>query len=152
MNSAKRGSKKERSNTQVHDTWMVWRALTLWVYVVWDVIIHARKHEKMWRVRVFCSQALHRLQQIAISCKRSCFTKLKNMTATMRHWKKKMTNATFWCWLKKDWSRSFFSRWLVVTVHNCDCCSEVSVHFCLICSSEICQFFRYLSNSSDDGQ
>ena len=47
---------EERSNTQAHDAWMVWRALTPWANVVWDIIKHADKHEKMWRVRVFCSQ------------------------------------------------------------------------------------------------
>ena len=26
-----------------------------WANVVWDIIKHARKHEKMWRVSVFCS-------------------------------------------------------------------------------------------------
>ena len=76
-----------------------------WANVVWDIIKHARKHEKMWRVRVFCSHPPRRLQQIAISYKWSCYNKLKNImsstsfhsTATMRYWKKKKkkTNATF---------------------------------------------------------
>ena len=56
------------------------------------------------RENVTCECSVHtprRLQQIAISCKRSCYNKFKNMssasfhsTATMRYWKKK-TNATF---------------------------------------------------------
>ena len=47
-----------------------------------------------------------RLQQIAITCKRSCYNKIFlqklivsstsfRSTATMRYWKKKKTNATF---------------------------------------------------------
>ena len=47
---------EERSNTQAHDTWKTRRALTPWANVVWDTIISADKHEKMWRVTVFCSQ------------------------------------------------------------------------------------------------
>ena len=41
-----------------------------------DTVISAEKHEKMWRVR--CSvHTSRRLQQIAISCKRSGYNKLK---------------------------------------------------------------------------
>ena len=66
-----------------------------------DRLLHMRANtRKRWRVR--CTvYTPRRLQQIAISCKRSCYNKLKNMsstsfdpTATIKNWKKK-TDATF---------------------------------------------------------
>ena len=56
---------EERSDTQAHETWMTWRALTPWANVACDTLKHACKHEKMWRVR--CTvYTPRRLQQIAI--------------------------------------------------------------------------------------
>ena len=63
---------EERSNTQAHDTWMRWRAQTPWANVTCDTVMSAEKCEKMWHVRVFCSHP-SRMQQIAISCERSCY-------------------------------------------------------------------------------
>ena len=62
---------EERSNTQAHDTWMVWRALAPWTNFVWEIIrvrTNPRKCD-VWKSSVHTPL---RLQQIAPSCKRSC--------------------------------------------------------------------------------
>ena len=94
-------SVEERSDTQAHETWMIWRRPTPWVNVTCDIVKHTCKYEKMWRMR--CTvYTYRRKQQIVISCKRSCCNKWKNMssisvhsTVIMGEWKKKMTNITF---------------------------------------------------------
>ena len=90
MKSPKRGSKWEHTVTQAHDTWMGWRAQTLEPNVVWHYkCAQTREKGDVWGV-LFTSS--HRLQQIAIRCKRSCSTNFYP-TATMKNWKKK-TDAT----------------------------------------------------------
>ena len=100
MKSAKRGSKREQTITQAHDTWMIWRAQTLEPMSCDTSLQVGTNTRKRWRVR--CTvYTPRRLQQIAISCKRSCCNKFKKKsstsfypTATMKNWKK-MTDATF---------------------------------------------------------
>ena len=65
---------EERSNTQAHETRMRWRAQTL-EPMSCDITLWVRTNtRKKWRVRctVYTSR---RLQQIAISCNRSCYNK-----------------------------------------------------------------------------
>ena len=106
----------------------------------------------MWGCSV---HTLRRLQQIAISCVRSCYNKLKTLimsstsfhsTATMKYWKKKKkTNATFGI-DEKGWVQVALLQirggdgsklWLLLG----SLIGVSSVHFCLIVS------VRYTSSS-----
>ena len=67
--SAKRGSKRDQT-TQAHETWMGWRAQTLEPMSSETSLWVRTNARKRWRVR--CTvYTPRRLQQIAISCKRS---------------------------------------------------------------------------------
>ena len=100
MKSAKRGSKREQTITQAHDTWMGWRAQTL-EPMSCDITLQVRTNTRKTR-RVRCTvYTPRRLQQIAISCKRTYYNNFfirkisTNFypTAAMKNWKK--TDATF---------------------------------------------------------
>ena len=79
-------------------------------------------NEKKVTCEVYCLHS-RRLQQIAISCKRTYYNKLE---------KDELHQFSFHCHhevLEEDgchlWFWSFFSRFSVETVHYCDCYSEV---------------------------
>ena len=131
---------EERSHTQEHDTWMRWRAQTI-EPLSCDRSLHMRANtRKRWRVRcTVCT--LRRSQQIAISCKRTCYYNLKNGWAppvfiplppcsTGRRSRRMPP----WVLIERNWFRSLLSRFTVETVHICDCCSEVwsESHRCIL--------------------
>ena len=49
--------RSKRTITETHETWMIRCAHTPWANVTCDTAKHACKHEKMWRVRVFCAHS-----------------------------------------------------------------------------------------------
>ena len=140
---------EERWNTQAHDTWMVWRALTPWANVVWDIIMNGGQT----RENVTCEGVLFTppvsCKQIAISCKRSCYNKFKkcmsstsfHFTATMRYWKKKK-NATFGIDEKGLVQVVSSLLWLLFG----SLIGVSSVHFFLICSVRYTSF-SYISHT-----
>ena len=144
---------EERSNTKAHDTWMRWRAQTL-EPMSCETFINMRANTRkcdVWRCSVHTPR---RLQQIAISCERSCYNKkiwAPPVFIPPPPWctgRRRMSPLEL---VKKNWFRSFFSRFSVETVHSCDCCSEVwsEFHwciFCLICSVRWTSF-SYISQT-----
>ena len=98
------------------------RATLLWVRRntrkcdVWGCSVHTRR----------------RLQQMAISCERSCYNKKwpPPVSIPLPPWRtgrrRRMPPLVL---MKRDWFKSLFSRFAVETVHNCDRFSEVWSEF-----------------------
>ena len=124
---------REARHTEAHDKWMVWRELHLEpmsrATLLW-VQRNTRKCD-LWGCSVHTRS---RLQQMAISCKRSCYNKFKKWAPPvfipLPPWRtgrrRRMPPLVL---MKRDWFRSLFSRFAVETVHNCGCFSEVWSEF-----------------------
>ena len=126
---------EERTITQAHDTWMGWRAQTR-EPLSCDKSSCVR--EKKATIEVYCLHTHRRLQQIAISCKRTYYKKkwappvLIPLPSRKTGRRRQMPSVVL---MKRDWFWSFFSRFSVETVHYCDCCSEVWSEFFYWCIS-----------------